>query len=168
MRKPKQALLERLEHDQRSVQWLKSVTLTPSLQTPFHGLITFRRYHLSAESKHLPVSSRPSKGFNGKRDHCARSNLLAPLQRMSQRLLEIHMLWNQNSAIWARNISPLKKFSAVAPPIREGAICIFNAFGDRASNAAAATRRHETSATHFFTPFPGSSRVVLHDHRFDL
>ena len=154
MRKPKQALLERLEHDQRSVQWLKSVTLTPSsLQTPFHGLITLVKYHLSAESKHLPVSSRPSKGFNGKRDHCARSNLLAPLQRMSQRLLEIHMLWNQNSAIWARNISPLKKFSAVAPPIRDGAICIFNAFGDRAGNAAAATRRHETSATHFLPLF---------------
>lgn len=139
VRKPKQALLERLEHDQRSVQWLKSVTLTRSLQTPFHGLITLVKYHLSAESKHLPVSSRPSKGFNGKRDHCARSNLLAPLQRMSQRLLEIHMLWNQNSAIWARNISPLKKFSAVAR-IREGAICIFNAFGDRAGEQR--RRRH--------------------------
>ena len=66
VRKPKQALLERLEHDQRSVQWLKSVTLTRSLQTPFHGLMTLVKYHLSAESKHLPVSSRPSKGFNGR------------------------------------------------------------------------------------------------------
>ena len=38
-----------------------------SLQTPFHGLITYRKYHLSAESKHSPISSRsPSKWFNGR------------------------------------------------------------------------------------------------------
>ena len=58
VRKPKQALLERLEHDQRAVQWLKSVTLTCSLQTPFHGLIPLVvKYHLS----NMPKRSKDNK-----------------------------------------------------------------------------------------------------------